>query len=240
MKAIIIAAGKGSRIPEISKLIPKSLIKINGKSLLERQIDFIRKLDINKISIVKGYKSKKINFKNIKYFTNRNYAKNEQLDSLFYAKKWFDDDLVIVFSDIIYDFSILKKVVNSKKEFVIAIQKNWKKKYKERFDHPMEQADKVLVKYKKIFDIGKGLSINETNGEFLGIFKLSKKISLKLRNEYKLLRKSKGTHKFQIHDFFKYLIKKGINIQPIYVHGKYMEIDTKNDLKIAKKIFYEK
>jgi len=46
MKAIIIAAGKGSRIPEISKLIPKSLIKINGISLLERQIDFIRKLNI--------------------------------------------------------------------------------------------------------------------------------------------------------------------------------------------------
>ena len=130
--------------------------------------------------------------------------------------------------------------VNSKKKFAIAIQKNWKKKYKERFDHPMEQADKVQVKYKKIYDIGKGLSINETNGEFLGIFKLSKKISFKLRNEYKLLRKSKKTHKFQIHDFFKYLIKKGINIQPIYVYGKYMEIDTKNDLKIAKKIFYEK
>jgi len=240
MKAIIIAAGKGSRIPEISKLIPKSLIKINGISLLERQIDFIRKLNIDKISIVKGYKSKKINFKKIKYFTNRNYSKNEQLDSLFHAKKWFDDDLVIVFSDIIYDFSILKKVVNSKKKFAIAIQKNWKKKYKERFDHPMEQADKVQVKYKKIYDIGKGLSINATNGEFLGIFKLSKKISFKLRNEYKLLRKSKKTHKFQIHDFFKYLIKKGINIQPIYVYGKYMEIDTKNDLKIAKKIFYEK
>lgn len=240
MKAIIIAAGKGSRIPEISKYIPKSLIKINGKSLLERQIDFIRKLDIDKISIVKGYKSKKINYKKIKYFVNKNFAKSEQLDSLFCAKKWFDDDLIIVFSDIIYDFSLLKKIVNSKKEFAIAIQKNWKKKYKKRFDHPMDQADKVLIKKKKVSDIGKGLSINATNGEFLGIFKLSKKISLKLRNEYRLLRKSRKTHKFQIHDFFKYLIKKSINIEPVYVNGKYMEIDTGNDLKIAKKIFYEK
>ena len=71
MKSIIIAAGRGSRIPEFSKSIPKSLIKINKKSLLKRQIDIMRKLKIDKISIVKGYKSNKINFKKIKYFLNK-------------------------------------------------------------------------------------------------------------------------------------------------------------------------
>ena len=179
MKAIIIAAGRGSRIPEISDKIPKSLIKINKKTLLKRQIEYIRKLNINQISIVKGYKSNKINYKNIKYFINKNYRKNEQLDSLLIAKDWFDDDLLVLFSDIIYDYVILKKVVNSKYDFGIAIQKNWKKKYLMRFDHPVEQADKVSIKNDKIRDIGKGLKLSETNGEFIGMFKLSKKVSLK-------------------------------------------------------------
>ena len=53
MKSIIIAAGSGRRIPEFSKLIPKSLIKINNKPLLKRQIQLITQCKIDKICIVK-------------------------------------------------------------------------------------------------------------------------------------------------------------------------------------------
>ena len=240
MKSIIIAAGSGRRIPEFSKLIPKSLIKINNKSLLERQIKLIRQCKIDEICIVRGFKASKINFKNIKYFHNKNYRQNEQLDSLFSAKEWFTDDLLISFSDIIYDISVIKKIINIKCNFTIAIQKNWKKKYINRFDHPLDQADKVFIKNNKIMDIGKKLTMNKANGEFLGIFKISKKMCNMLLKEYKLLKKTKSTKKLQLHHFFKYLIKKEINIKPTYVSGKYMEIDTFNDYKIAKQMFNEK
>ena len=240
MKSLIIAAGKGSRLPEFTKDIPKCLIKINNKSLLKKQIDQMRKFKIKDIAIVKGYKSHKINFKNIKYFYNRNYKTNEQLDSLIIANKWFTDDLLISFSDIIYENSILKKMIKSKHDFTIAVQKNWKKKYKNRFDHPVSQADKVFIKNNKVSDIGKKISEKKTNGEFLGIFKLSKNMCKTFVKEYKLLNKNKKTNKLQIHNFFQYLIKKNFNIKPTYVDGKYMEIDTYNDFTIARKMFNEK
>lgn len=240
MKSIIIAAGSGRRIPEFSKLAPKSLIKINNKSILKRQIDLLRKSKIKEIGIIKGFKSSMINYKNIKYFYNRNYKKNEQLDSLFTAKKWFSDDLIVLFSDIIYEDSILNKIIKSKYDFTIVVQKNWKKKYKDRFDHPISQADKVFVKDNKIKDIGKKLSYNKTNGEFLGIFKISKNNCKIILQEYELLKKTKKTVKLQIHNFFRHLIKKKIDIKPTYVDAKYMEIDTYNDFKIAKEMFNEK
>lgn len=240
MKSIIIAAGSGRRIPEFSKLAPKSLIKINNKSILKRQIDLLRKSKIKEIGIIKGFKSSMINYKNIKYFYNRNYKKNEQLDSLFTAKKWFTDDLIVLFSDIIYEDSILNKIIKSKYDFTIVVQKNWKKKYKDRFDHPISQADKVFVKDNKIKDIGKKLSYNKTNGEFLGIFKISKNNCKIILQEYELLKKTKKTVKLQIHNFFRHLIKKKIDIKPTYVDAKYMEIDTYNDFKIAKEMFNEK
>lgn len=240
MKSIIIAAGSGRRIPEFSKLAPKSLIKINNKSILKRQIDLLRKSKIKEIGIIKGFKSSMINYKNIKYFYNRNYKKNEQLDSLFTAKKWFTDDLIVLFSDIIYEDSILNKIIKSKHDFTIVVQKNWKKKYKDRFDHPISQADKVFVKDNKIKDIGKKLSYNKTNGEFLGIFKITKNNCKIILQEYELLKKTKKTVKLQIHNFFRHLIKKKIDIKPTYVDAKYMEIDTYNDFKIAKEMFNEK
>ena len=69
MKSIIIAAGSGRRIPEFSQSIPKSLIKINKKSILRRQIDLMAQSKITQVSIVKGFKSNKINFKKVKYFS---------------------------------------------------------------------------------------------------------------------------------------------------------------------------
>ena len=83
-------------------------------------------------------------------------------------------------------------------------------------------------------------SIKKTNGEFLGIFKISKNMCHILVDEYNLLKKIKDTKKLQIHHFIQYLIKKNINIIPTYVNGKFMEIDTFNDYKIANQMFNEK
>lgn len=239
MNSLIIAAGEGKRIKEFTKKIPKSLIKINNKTILKRQIDFMKKNKIKKISIVKGFRANKIKYKSIKYFYNLKYKKNEQLDSFFCAKKFFDEDIIVTFSDIIYDEKILKKIIKIKNAFTIAIQRNWKSKYKNRFDHPMFEADKVVIKNNKITKIGKKISINKANGEFLGIFKVSKNMWKTLIKEYKELRKSQNTSKLQIHHFFQYLINKKIIIKPTYVLGKFMEIDTYNDFNIAKKIFHE-
>ena len=65
----------------------------------------------------------------VKYFYNKSFKTNEQLDSLFIASKWFADDLLVSFSDIIYEESILKKIAKSKHSFSVAVQKDWKERY---------------------------------------------------------------------------------------------------------------
>ena len=236
MKAIILAAGRGTRIPQFTKNKPKCLIKIDKKTILERQINFLFKLKIKDIIIIKGFKKEKILIKKVKYIVNKNYKKNEQLDSLFCAKSEFTEDILILFSDIIYDFSIIKKIYNQKKNLItLAVDKNWQNRYKFRFDHPEEQADKVKINKKNnIIKIGKKLKIEETNGEFLGIFKISKMGCKVILENYK---KYQNTANKQIHDFLKFLINKGIPISSLSVQGKYMEIDTFNDYKLAKKMF---
>ena len=170
MKSIILAAGRGSRIPEISKVKPKSLLMINGKSIISRQISYFKKLKINRIIIIRGYKKKLINFKKITYIDNKNFKKNEQLDSLFSAKKELNDDVIIVFSDNIYDFSNKKIFTEKKGNIILGLDKDWRKRYKFRYDHPLEQPDKVkLNKKKQVIKVGKNLKSEEADSEFLGI-----------------------------------------------------------------------
>ena len=175
MKSLILAAGRGSRIPEISKTKPKCLIRIKDKTILGRQIHLMRKNNIAEIGIIRGFKKNKIKFKKIKYFYNKNYKTNEQLDSLMTAKMFLNSDVIITFSDIIYDEQILNSLIHYQDNFAVAVDLNWKKRYIDRTDHPHSQADKVFLKNGKVIEIGKKISLKKANAEFLGMFKISKK-----------------------------------------------------------------
>ena len=81
MKAIFIAAGRGSRLGSLTEDLPKPLVDINGKSIIERQIELLRKKNIDDIIIVTGYKKEKFEFKNVKYIFNPNFLTDEQAGS---------------------------------------------------------------------------------------------------------------------------------------------------------------
>jgi len=239
MKCIILAAGSGKRIKNITKKIPKCLIKINNITIIERQIRFLKKLKIKDIIIIKGFKKNLIKFKNAKYIINKGYKKNEQLDSLFCAKKEFNEDLLITFSDTIYDFGILKKIFLSKKgDIIIGTDRNWKKRYKFRYDHPYDQADKVKINKKgEVIKIGKNINLKDANAEFLGIMKLTKIGCQRFLKSYNYIFKKGKTKKMQIHNFLKTLINSNQKIFSCNLKGKFMEIDTLNDYRIAKRMF---
>ena len=72
-KVLILAAGKGSRLKELTNSMPKCMLDFRGKTLLERQISSFNKCGLKDISVVRGYKKNKINFNGLKYFNNNNY-----------------------------------------------------------------------------------------------------------------------------------------------------------------------
>ena len=74
MKVIILAAGQGSRLGNYTKVLPKALVDINGKSLIQRQIDLLRKNDIKKIIVITGFNPEKFNLENVSYIEDVNYV----------------------------------------------------------------------------------------------------------------------------------------------------------------------
>ena len=129
MKAIFIAAGRGSRLGSLTEDLPKPLVDINGKSIIERQIELLRKKNIDDIIIVTGYKKEKFEFKNVKYIFNPNFLIDEQAGSLMSARQKFSGDVLIMFGDILFDEHILQQVFDSSGDISIAIDKDWEKSY---------------------------------------------------------------------------------------------------------------
>ena len=153
MRAIILGAGSGSRMGQHTKDIPKVLLDINGKSILERQISLLREHGVNEIFVVTGYKQEKHVLKDIEYIFNPRYSETEQLASMMVARTKVSDDVLIIFGDIIFDSQILQQILASNDDIAIAIDLDWEKSYNERTDNPKSLADKVLINQKKILRI---------------------------------------------------------------------------------------
>ena len=108
MNSIILAAGMGERLLPNTENVPKGMVKLFDKSLIERQIDIFKKCGIDDISIVTGHLAEKINFQPINYFKNENFSTTAGNESLFCAKQKLNDT-VICYADLVFDISIIKK-----------------------------------------------------------------------------------------------------------------------------------
>ena len=249
MRAIILAAGSGLRLGQHTKDVPKALLDLNGKSILERQISLLREHGVNEIFVVTGYKREKHILKDIEYIFNPRYSETEQLASMMVARTKIFDDVLVIFGDILFDSQILQQILASNDDIAIAIDLDWEKSYNERPDNPKLLADKVLINQKKILQISaKETSLdikNQAVGEFLGIIKLSGNGSKTIIKKYEELEKSHvgkfhdadSLEKAKLVDILQELIDSKIEISPISIAGKWCEIDTPNDLERARKIF---
>lgn len=134
MQAIMLAAGKGSRLGKYTKNNTKCMLEVYGKTLLERAIDALLLAGIKDFIIVLGYKGenvkkyireKELDKKiNIIYVDNDVYDTTNNIYSLYLAKDYLiKDDTILLESDLIYDVSIVKKLVDSKYDSAAVIAK---------------------------------------------------------------------------------------------------------------------
>ena len=144
MRAIIIAAGLGSRLKPHTNNLPKTLVKIGKTNILKSQLKIFRSLNIQDINLITGHKKEKFKEKKIKYFFNKEYKKNNILESLFYAKSKMNKTCLISYSDIIFKRKIVKKLLSSRCDISILVDTDWKKIYKGRTMHPISQAENVI------------------------------------------------------------------------------------------------
>jgi choline kinase len=181
MKVIMLAAGVGKRMSAVTNIIPKCLIKVGGKTLLERHLETISLLGIKDIVFVVGHFKEKIketvekssNGFNIKYIENEQYTKGSIL-SLWYARDELNDDVLIMDADVLYHDTMLKMLAESGNKNCFLLDKNC--------DDTGEEM-MLFVKENKVVGISKVHSYGcDFKGEGVGFFKLAANDCHKLKN----------------------------------------------------------
>ena len=169
MKAIILAAGKGSRLTKERKISHKSLLKINNLSLIERQIKILKKNNISEIWVVTGHNSEHIKQEIAKYgvnfLYNRNYKKTDTLESFLMAKHVMNDEMITLYADVIFEEEVFLDLLNTEKfDITLSIQKI----------KCNEEDMKTHVKDNLVEKIDKKLQTEFSNSRYAGIAKFSR------------------------------------------------------------------
>ena len=230
MKAIILAAGRGSRMGDFSCKLPKCMTVLFNKQLIEWQFLSLNHQAISEIGIVTGYLKNKFKYKK-KYFVNDNWKNSNMVSSLLTANDWLRNDTCIVsYSDIIYEKKIIDQLVKSKGDIVITYDPNWLSLWKMRFENPLIDAENFSIKNGILKNIGgKSKKLSSIKGQYMGLMKFSKAGWNKIESFLNKMKKNE-IDKIDMTQLFKKLLNQDFIINCIAIDGKWLEVDTKSDL----------
>ncbi|HKC14523.1 MAG TPA: phosphocholine cytidylyltransferase family protein [Patescibacteria group bacterium] len=238
MKAVILAAGVGSRIRPLTDQAPKSLLEINGSTILGRMLTNIQKSGIKDVTIVTGYLEEKIkefasSFTglNIKYVRNDKFDKTNTAYSLMLTKKFIrDEDFVKFDADVVFEQKILEKLIQSPFKSALCIDKN--------IHLDKEEVKVQLGTDGRVLKVGKKIDFNRASGESIGIEKIGKEAGKILFGELEQLLKDPNKWNEYYDDSYTTLVELGIPFGAVDISGlKWVEIDTHEDYAKAQKLF---
>ena len=223
----------GKRLGNITESTPKCLLEIGGKKIIGRQLEALRANDINDISIVVGFQADKVKqalkSEKVKFYLNKDFDKTGLLESIYCAKKELNDDVIIVYGDVVLNSEIIKKVLKDKNDFCLLVDKK---------DNIKKSSPRVRIVDGIIKEISRDIP-EEYNLEYIGVSKYSRKGIKMLLSKISELIKNGEIKKYPSPSYlFNLMSKKGTEIHVVYAGDlPYQEVDYIDDLENAKKKF---
>ena len=236
-RALILAAGRGSRLGNLTDQCPKGLVKLKGKSLVSRAIETITSVGIEEDAIATGYKSEMFGeFDRPTYF-NASWDKTNMVSSLLAAGSWLEERRTIVsYSDIFYAPDILDKLLSCQGDIVITADKSWELLWRRRSDNFLADAESFRAENGKLKDIGRQpVELQEIQAQYMGLISISSQGWRVIRN-YLLSIGADRVASLSMTDILMELVNRGSSVDVCFVDGRWGEIDTPSDLMLYEKM----
>src|ERR1700690_2602459 len=176
MRAVILAAGRGSRLGHLGSDPPKCLVELEGRPLIERQVAALRRGGANEIGVVRGYPAEMIDFPGLAYFVNERWAETSMVMSLATAASWLRAEPVIVsYADIFYRSELVRGLAGAPGELVISYDRAWRRLWTRRFADPLADAETFRINDAgQLLEIGgKTTQIGDIEGQYMGLLKFT-------------------------------------------------------------------
>lgn len=249
MKAVIPAAGMGTRLYPLTSDRPKCMVDVGGTPLLQRSVGQLRAAGISEIVVVGGYMADRIDVAGVTLEHNVSYRTSNILHSFFTARRHLYGEVVFLYADIAFDDGVLEafidNAVSGQADIILAVDPDWRETYRDRTLHPMSEAELVVLDGERMVETGKHLQPAEANVEWCGLAFFSARglatalaAFIDIESTYERTRINPFPHarsfeQAYMTDLFTELVRRGEIVRVCPVRGGWVEIDTPEDLARA-------
>lgn len=248
MTAIIIGAGRGKRLGALTDEIPKTLVPIVGRPMLESILEalaaggFRRDADV---VFVCGYKAEVVRgrYPELSYVENRDWERNNILLSLLHARDHMTGGFVSTYADIVYRPEAIEKVVASPHDLTLVCDTDWRRRYAGRSEHPETDAEKLRLEGDRVVELSRRIDPERASGEFIGVLRATPAGADQLLAAFDEARAAHADDdpfhegrtfaRAYLIDLLAKMIEAGTAVHAVSMHGGYMEIDTTEDAALA-------
>jgi len=246
MKAIIIGAGRGSRLMPTTADTPKCFAQIGDKRILDWTLDAFAANGITDVVFIGGYQIDKVrgDYAQFDFCHNADWPNNNILASFMYAEDHMDDDFICAYSDILFTPAVVKRLLASDADMTLVVDTDWQARYAERTEHPVDDAEKVIVSNGRVTQVHRDIDMAKAHGEYIGVAKFSPAGARRLRDHYhrcrekhagQPFREAKTFEKAYLIHLFQEMIEAGETFAHVDTPGQYIEIDTQQDYDYARR-----
>jgi L-glutamine-phosphate cytidylyltransferase len=243
MRPVLIGAGRGSRLQHRTEEIPKTLVDVMGRPMLEWILDALKEGGFSKkdVVFVCGYKADvlRARYPEFTYVENRDWENNNILASLLCAREHLKDGFLSTYTDIVYRGQAVKDVVAAPYDKVLVCDTDWRRRYVRRTKHPESDAEKMRAEGDRVIEVGRDIESEKASGEFIGVAKFTPDGARELCEAFDVARMSEKTlgdrpfEKAYLIHLFQWMIDRGSEFHRVDTPGGYMELDTLEDLELA-------
>ncbi len=242
-RAIIIAAGRGSRLSHHTDDRPKCMVEVDGASILEHQLSAYRTHGVDDFHLVRGYRAEDIVVPGATYHSNADWERNNILLSLFCAAPALEGPLLASYSDILFTPEVIARAAAAPDDISLVVDTDWRGRYVARTQHPTDDAEKVITLNGAVTRVHREIADDDAHGEYTGVAKFSAAGAERLKAHYharreefagKPFREAAVFEKAYLIHLLQDMIETGVAMSHVDTHGGYMEIDTQQDYDLAR------
>jgi choline kinase len=248
MKAVIIGAGRGSRLGPETNEVPKTLVPVMGRPILDWVLEALAAggFERKDIVFIGGYAEDVVRarYGDLTFVTNAGWAENNILLSLLTAREHLRGGFLSTYADIVYEGDIVRKLVASPQRITLGCDTAWRRRYVDRSQHPETDAEKMRAEGSRVVELSRRIPSESASGEFIGVMNLSADGTAEFLDAFdragaahlgREFREGRTFQRAYLIDLLQHMLEAGSEMHRVDTAGGYMELDTLQDLAAAEK-----
>lgn len=247
VKAVILAAGQGTRLRPLTNDRPKCMVELQGKPLIDHQLEVLRHAGITDLHVVAGYLADRLDRPGVTKHLNANYATTNMVHTLFCAAGLLtgDTDLVISYGDIVYEARVLEALLACDAPLCLAVDLEWHAYWQSRMPDPLADAETLkLVEGDRVVELGrKPRSLADIQGQYMGLIKLRADHVDRFHAAWRALDPEalydgRTPPNMFMTSFLQHLIDQGWEVRAAFTRNGWLEVDAPEDLALDTGAFW--